>query len=161
VSGAGGVNWALDWTEQNAHTRSCWSSGCCREVTADQCGDVIVAAGPTDAAGGRSSAGAAARWSLCRRFLYQLLTCTLSVCVLTRTWSRIRRLFCEVFQSSKNTTFYVCFETTCQKVVSKSLVPRSFEMSSHTSLSDHCNSFQLFICQSSVFEDIDIYHTQF
>jgi len=31
--------------------------------------------------------------------------------------------------------------------------PQAFEMSSRTSSSDHCKSFQLFICQSSVFED--------
>ena len=31
---------------------------------------------------------------------------------------------------------------------------QSLGMSSNTSLSDHCNSFQLFICQFSVFEDL-------
>jgi len=44
---------------------------------------------------------------------------------------------------------------TCQKVVKSRLQkfsPQSYEMSSRTSLSDHCNSFQLYICQSSVFE---------
>jgi len=34
-------------------------------------------------------------------------------------------------------------------------------MSSRTSLSDHCNSFQLFICQSSVFEDLQTFITHF
>jgi len=33
-------------------------------------------------------------------------------------------------------------------------------MSSHTSLIDHCNSVQLLLCQSSVFEDLQIFITQ-
>ena len=37
--------------------------------------------------------------------------------------------------------------------------PQSFEMSSHTSFSDHCSSFRLFICQSSVFEDSQTFIT--
>jgi len=35
------------------------------------------------------------------------------------------------------------------------------KLGSYTSLSDHLNTFQLFICQSSVFDDFyHIYHTQ-
>jgi len=47
------------------------------------------------------------------------------------------------FSDFKNATFYVCFEIMCQKVAEnpeKKFRPRSMEMSSHTSLSDHCNS---------------------
>ena len=48
---------------------------------------------------------------------------------------------------------------TCQKVVkgrSQKHSPQFFEMSSHrpTLPSGHCNSFQLFICQYSVFEEL-------
>jgi len=59
-----------------------------------------------------------------------------------------------VFQISKNLDFFS--EMTCQKVTSRyrKFRAQSFEMSSHTSLSDHRNSLQLFICQSSVFEDL-------
>jgi len=32
-------------------------------------------------------------------------------------------------------------------------------MSSHTSLSDHCNSYQLFVCQSGVAEDLQTFIT--
>ena len=51
------------------------------------------------------------------------------------------------------------FEMTCQKVVkgrSQKHSPQFFEMSSHrpTLPSGHCNSFQLFICQYSVFEEL-------
>jgi len=47
------------------------------------------------------------------------------------------------FFISQKRDLYVFWKRHVKKVVSKSLSPRPFEMSSHTSLSDHCNSFQL------------------
>ena len=46
------------------------------------------------------------------------------------------------FRISKNVTFYVCFERTCQKVASKSLVlnPSKAVHILHSVISDHCNS---------------------
>ena len=59
--------------------------------------------------------------------------------------SSVREHVFYVFQISKNLDFFP--EMTCQKVTSRyrKFRAQSFEMSSHTSLCDHRNSFQLFI----------------
>ena len=68
--------------------------------------------------------------------------------------SSVREHVFYVFQISKKLRFFS--EMTCQKVTSRyrKFRAESFKMSSHTSLSDHRNSFQLFICQSSAFEEL-------
>jgi len=51
-------------------------------------------------------------------------------------------------------TFFLKWRAKNRKKSLAQLGAQSLAMSSHTSLSDHCNSFQLFICQFSVFEDL-------
>jgi len=75
---------------------------------------------------------------------------------LNSVWEHVFNVF---FQISKMWLF-MFFWNTCQKVVKsryQKFSPQSFEISSRTSLCDHCNSFQLFICQSSVFEDLQTF----
>jgi len=66
---------------------------------------------------------------------------------------RIWRFFLG-FQKRDFLRFFKMTRQTVVKSRQQKFSPQSFEMSSYTSLSDHCNLFQLFICQSSVLEDL-------
>ena len=85
-----------------------------------------------------------------RKFVGFFIENTIFWRILTRLFltSSVREyVFYVFFQISKKHDFLRFFEMTYQKVVKsrwQKLSPQSFRMSSHTSLSDHCNSIPSF-----------------
>jgi len=100
--------------------------------------------------GGRCELGITACCSKHAAFATAYTRIVISLSVGQRILSRIR--ISRFFRFHKR-DFLRFLEMTCQKVV------RSLVLNPSKSLSDHCNSFQLFICQSSVFEDLQTFIT--
>ena len=102
--------------------------------------------------GGRCELGITACCSKHAAFAtaYTRIVISLSLC---RSENSVENTYFTFFFRFHKRAFLRFLEMTCQKVV------RSLVLNPSKSLSDHCNSFQLFICQSSVFEDLQTFIT--